>query len=148
MITYITGDLLQSKSHALINTVNCVGVMGKGIALCFRRSYPDMYQRYRRVCEKRLLKPTHILPIQQGNRLILNLAVKDHWRHPSRYEWVEGCLSKFASNYERLNITSAAFPWIGAQNGQLDFNRVRNLMLQYLEPLPIPIQLYTYKGDS
>ena len=150
MVKIITGNIFNSNTDAIINTVNCVGVMGKGLALNFKRRYPKMYAAYRQACNKKQLRPGMILPytkLDDGEPLILNFAVKDHWRDPSRYSWVEDCLRRFVDNYERLGIKSAAFPWIGAMNGRLDMKRVREIMLSHLEPLPIPIEIYNYDAS-
>ena len=119
-----------------------------------------MYQAYRVVCNNKQLRPGMILPYSKlcpaeglakrkhrDEPLILNFAVKDHWRDASRYSWVEDCLKRFVDNYERLGVNSAAFPWIGAMNGRLDMKRVREIMLSHLEPLPIPIEIYNYDVD-
>lgn len=128
--------MFDSQAQTLVNTVNCVGVMGKGVALEFRRRFPAMYESYQAVCRSRLLKPGQILPYRQSEPWVLNLAVKNDWKRPSRLEWVESCLSKFQSRYETLNITSVAFPWIGAMNGGLPWEQVHALMRRYLQNLP------------
>lgn len=140
------GDLFQSGSHALVNTVNCVGIMGKGIALTFKQRYPTMFARYVQDCRQGLYVPGTVMWHRNAEDLrILNFVVKDHWCNPSRYEWVESCLIAFVEGYERHGIQSAAFPWIGAMNGQLDFHRVQAMMRHHLRPLPIPITVYTFK---
>ena len=84
-----------------------------------------------------------VAPQRGGSSRILNFVVKDPWCNPSRYEWVESCLVAFS--YERHGNQSAAFPWIGAMNGHLDFPRVQTMMRHHLRPLPIPITVYTFK---
>src|SRR5437588_12069599 len=106
----LKGNLFNSTAQTLVNTVNCVGVMGKGIALEFRLRFPEMFETYRKVCEDRKLRPGQILPYRKAHPWILNFAVKDDWKHPSRLEWVEACLERFAANYRQLGITSVAFP--------------------------------------
>ena len=120
----------------LVNTVNCVGVMGKGVALEFRGRFPEMFADYRRICQESRLRPGQILPYRKGTPWILNFAVKDDWRHPSRMEWVEGCLSRFAQNYRQMGIHSVAMPWIGAMNGRLPWSEVHAMMVRYLSNLP------------
>jgi O-acetyl-ADP-ribose deacetylase (regulator of RNase III) len=129
------GNLFNSTAQALVNTVNCVGVMGKGVALEFRRRFPSMFEVYRKVCEEGKLRPGQILPYRVGQPWILNLAVKDDWKQPSRLEWVEACLDRFATNYKKLGLSSVAFPWIGAMNGGLPWEKVHSLMRSYLQPL-------------
>src|SRR5262249_11033673 len=144
----LKGNLFNSTAQTIVNTVNCVGVMGKGVALEFRRRFPDMFEAYRKVCEDRKLRPGQILPYQVGQPWILNLGVKDDWKHPSRLAWVEACLEEFVANYHQLGITSVAFPWIGAMNGGLPWEKVHNLMRSYLRPLQdIDIEIIEFDPD-
>jgi hypothetical protein len=122
--------------------------MGKGVALEFRLRFPEMFEAYRKVCEDRKLRPGQILPYRKGHPWILNFAVKDDWKHPSRLEWVEACLERFAANYRELGITSVAFPWIGAMNGGLPWEKVHALMRAYLRPLEdIDIEVVEFDPD-
>lgn len=129
------GNLFDSDAQTLVNTVNCVGVMGKGVALEFQRRFPEMFEQYRSICDRGELKPGHILPYRNSNPWVLNFAVKADWKQPSRFEWVESCLQRFQRCYREMGITSIAFPWIGAMNGGLPWNRVHDLMREYLVPL-------------
>jgi O-acetyl-ADP-ribose deacetylase (regulator of RNase III) len=129
------GNIFASNAQVLVNTVNCVGVMGKGVALEFRRRFPAMFEEYQRVCAARTLMPGQILPYRKGRPWVLNFAVKNDWRHPSRMEWVESCLRKFVESYSRLGIRSVAMPWIGAMNGKLPWDAVHALMRSYLGSL-------------
>ena len=130
------GNLFASNAQALVNTVNCVGVMGKGVALEFRRRFPQMFEEYRQICDARMLRPGQIWPYRKGKPWVLNFAVKDDWKHPSRLEWVESCLQKFADSYRKLGIRSVAMPWIGAMNGRLPWEQVHAMMRDYLRNLP------------
>lgn len=141
------GCLFRSEAQCLINTVNCLGPMGRGIALEFKQRYPDMYAHYRSVCQRGLLRPGMILPYTQSDtlggtrRLILNFAVKDHWRNASSHAWVEDCLARFVANYERLGVTSVALPRLGAENGWISWEPTYALILEYLSDLPIDVEL-------
>ena len=141
MITEVSGCLFRSDAQALINTVNCVGPMGRGIALEFKRRYPEMYASYRRVCNRGLLRPGMILPYTRADRLILNFAVKDHPRNPSSHAWVEDCLVRFVANYERLGVTSVALPRLGAENGWIPWEPTYELIYRYLGDLPVAVEL-------
>ena len=148
MYQEVIGDLFDSDAMTLVNTVNCVGVMGKGIALEFKRRFPDMYQHCRLICQQGTLRPGQILPYRKSHPWILNFAVKDHWRHASRMEWINSCLIKFTASYKTMGITSAAFPWIGAKNGWLPFDQIRDCMRLHLSQLAdIDIVVYTYSKD-
>ena len=141
----LRGNLFDSSAQALVNTVNCEGAMGKGIALEFRRRFPAMFKDYRQLCEKRLLKPGQIWPYTKTQPYVLNFAIKSHWRFPARMEWVEEPLRKFAANYQRMGIQSVAFPWMGASNGGLPLADVRAVTRKYLQPLEdIDIEIYTF----
>jgi len=131
-----SGNLFNSEAQTLVNTVNCVGAMGKGVALEFRRRFPEMYEDYRARCQHGELRPGGILLYKGCEPWILNVAVKDHWRLPSRLPWVESCLRSFSDSYLRMGITSIAFPWIGAMNGGLPWPEVHQLMRRYLMGLP------------
>ncbi len=143
MILYVDGNLFQSPAQVLVNTVNTVGVMGKGIALDFKRLFPEMYEQYRILCEQKNLKIGMLWLYKSLNKWVLNFPTKTHWRYPSKIEYVETGLKKFVSSYEELGIYSIAFPALGCGNGQLDFEtQVQPLMERYLRNLPIEIFIY------
>lgn len=144
----IKGNLFNSKAMAIVNTVNCVGAMGKGIALDFKLRYPEMFKEYQRICFQHLLKPGQILPYKKSNPIILNFAIKDDWKDPSKVEWIEETLQKFVNNYKSLNITSVAFPWMGAMNGGLPLETIKSLTRKYLQNLEdIDIEVYDFDPD-
>ena len=145
----VRGSIFNSKAQAFVNTVNCVGVMGKGIALEFRRRYPKMFKEYRRVCEKGELQPGQILPYQEGGTWILNFAIKNDWKQPSKVEWMESCLKEFISSYRDMGIKSAAFPWMGAMNGGIPIEIIKKVMRNYLSNLTdIDIEVYDFEPDA
>ncbi|MFA5192445.1 MAG: macro domain-containing protein [Verrucomicrobiia bacterium] len=129
------GNLFASQAQCLVNTVNCVGVMGKGVALEFRHRFPKMFEEYRHICETGMLRPGQIWPYRKEQPWVLNFAVKDDWKHPSRIEWVESCLRKFVANYRNLGIRSVAMPWLGAMNGRLEWGQVHTLIRSCLSNL-------------
>lgn len=143
MITYVKGNLFLSPAQVLVNTVNTVGVMGKGIALEFKNLYPEMFAKYRQLCESGELTIGKLWLYKSPNKWVLNFPTKEHWRQPSRPEYIEAGLQNFARHYARLGIHSIAFPALGSGNGQLDFEtQVKPLMERYLAPLPIDIYIY------
>jgi len=143
MITYVTGDLFTSPAKVLVNTVNTVGVMGKGIAKTFKEVYPEMYRKYQTLCEEGKLTVGALWLYKTPHKWILNFPTKKHWRQPSRPEYVEAGLQKFGATYADQGITSVAFPRLGCGNGELDWDSVvRPLVKKYLDNLPIDVFVY------
>lgn len=142
MLTYLRGDLLSSPAQVLVNTVNTVGVMGKGIAFQFKNKYPNMFIAYREACEKHLLDVGKLYLWKSPKKWVLMFPTKKHWRNPSKLEYIESGLEKLVKNYERLGIESIAFPKLGCGNGNLKWSEVKPLMEKYLKPLPIRIYIY------
>ena len=149
MITYLRGDIFSSPAQVLVNAVNTVGVMGKGVALEFKKRYPEMFKSYERVCNEKQLDVGKLMLWKGSEKWVLMFPTKKHWRNPSKMEYVEAGLKKFVDTYMEKGITSAAFPRLGCGNGGLDWEEVRPLMERYLKQLPIPIYIYvgTY-GDT
>lgn len=148
MILYVQGDLFQSPAQVLVNTVNTVGVMGKGVALQFKRHFPDMNDKYRELCEKGEFNVGSLWLYKSPNKWVLNFPTKRHWRQPSRIEYVESGLRKFVETYSSTGIHSIAFPPLGCGNGQLDFSsQVQPLMEKYLQPLPIEVFVYPERDN-
>lgn len=147
MYLYYRTSLLTSRAQTLVNTVNCVGVMGKGLALAFKQKYPKMFQEYQALCEKGRIKPGGLWLWHGPDHLVLNFATKDHWRNPSRLEWIEQGLRRFRAEYERLGVTEISFPRLGCGNGGLDWEDVRPVMERYLCDLPITVFVHDYEVD-
>lgn len=149
MITYIRGDLFESPAKVLVNTVNTKGVMGKGIALRFKKIYPEMFKIYRDYCESGQMDIGNLLLYKTPHKWILNFPTKRHWKNPSHVEYVESGLSKFVESYVRMGITSIAFPALGCGNGELDYEtQVKPLMERYLGKLSIPVLIYTSQHST
>lgn len=150
MLSYLKGDLLSSPAQVQVNTVNTVGVMGKGIALQFKKKYPAMFEAYQNVCEKHLLDVGKLYLWKSSEKWVLMFPTKKHWRNPSKIEYIESGLKKFVENYERLGIESIAFPKLGCGNGNLDWEVVRPIMEKYLKSLPITVYIYVddYKLET
>lgn len=148
MINYIDGKFFASPAQALVNTVNTVGVMGKGVAKVFKDIYPDMFKIYQRMCESGELQIGRLQLYKSSNKWILNFPTKKDWRHPSKVEYVEAGLKTFVDSYVEMGINSIAFPALGCGNGGLDFEKqVRPLMEKYLSSLPISIFIYPHKHN-
>ncbi len=145
MITYVKGSLFESPAKVLVNTVNTVGVMGKGIAKTFKEVFPEMFIQYQQLCENRQLQVGRLWLYRTEHKWILNFPTKVHWRQASKSKYIEQGLQKFVSTYSDLGITNVAFPQLGCGNGELDWmSTVQPLMAKYLGPLPIDIFIYEY----
>jgi O-acetyl-ADP-ribose deacetylase (regulator of RNase III)/uncharacterized protein YwgA len=143
----LIGDMFASGMQTLVNTVNCVGIMGKGIALLFKKKYPAMYEDYERRCargEVKLGQPYHFR--DAAGRSIVNFPTKGHWRAATRLDDVEAGLDYFVQHFKEWGITSAAFPPLGCGNGGLDWTMVGPLMYSKLRGLGIPIEIYAPFG--
>ena len=144
----VRGNIFNSNAMAVVNTVNCVGAMGKGIALDFKLRFPEMFKEYLQICFRHLLKPGQILPYTKSSPIILNFAIKDDWKDPSRVEWIEETLQKFVDNYKKLGITSVAFPWMGAMNGGIPIEIIKSITRKYLSNLDdIEVEVYDFDPD-
>ena len=147
MFKALIGDLFASEAQTLVNTVNCVGVMGKGVALEFKRRFPSLFDDYAGRCvrkEVRLGEP--YLFRDPGGRMVINFPTKDHWRSPSRLADIERGLDYFVQHYAQWGVTSVAFPPLGCGNGGLDWVEVGPLIYGKLHRLPISIELYAPYG--
>ena len=143
MITYVVGDLFTSPAKVLVNTVNTVGVMGKGIALDFKRIYPEMFEQYQYYCESGMLDIGKLWLYKTRHKWILNFPTKKHWRSKSKTEYIAAGLDKFVNTYDSKGIDSISFPMLGCGNGELDWDAdVQPLMEKYLEKLPINIFIH------
>jgi O-acetyl-ADP-ribose deacetylase (regulator of RNase III) len=145
----IKGNIFNSSAEALVNTVNCVGAMGKGIALEFRRRFPDMFAEYQQICEQRQLRPGQIWPYRKSSPAVLNFAIKNDWHFPSRIEWIDECLAKFIGNRQKLGFKSVAFPWMGAMNGGIPIETIKSLMRKHLSLVAdLNIEIYEFDPDA
>lgn len=124
----VTGNLLEADTEALVNAVNTEGVMGKGIALQFKKKYPQMFEAYRRACKDGQAQPgrMHVYECRGmiGPRYIINFPTKRHWRSPSSIEDVKAGLNALAEEIRQRHIKSIALPALGCGNGGLDWGEV------------------------
>jgi O-acetyl-ADP-ribose deacetylase (regulator of RNase III) len=141
-VTFKSGDLFLDKSEALVNTVNCVGVMGKGVALEFKHRWPENYKAYKKACDAKLLRPGNMLIFELTNlfgknetKFIVNFPTKDHWRAKSKLEYISVGLDALVTDIKKYRIKSIALPPLGCGNGGLDWGIVRPMMLEKLSEL-------------
>lgn len=147
MLTYKRTSLFEANTQTLVNTVNCVGVMGKGIAKAFKQREPSMFTAYKDLCDRNLLEPGKLWLWRGSEQWILNFPTKKHWRSASRIEWIEAGLKKFVDTYESQGVTEISFPKLGCGNGNLDWLDVKLLMEKYLSDLPIPVFIHDFTVD-
>ena len=140
MIRFTSGNLLESGAVALVNTVNTVGVMGKGIALMFKDAFPENFRAYAQACKRGEVVPGRMFVTRpselHGPEWIVNFPTKLHWRQPSRLEWVVAGLMDLRRWIEREQVASIAVPPLGAGNGGLDWADVRQAIEAGLAGLP------------
>jgi O-acetyl-ADP-ribose deacetylase (regulator of RNase III)/uncharacterized protein YwgA len=143
----LIGDIFKSKAQTLVNTANTVGVMGKGLALEFRRRFPDMFEDYVKRCQRREVKLGYPYLFKRlVPPWILVFPTKDHWRSVSRLADIEAGLEHVKRNYRQWGITSLAVPPLGCGLGQLEWAIVGPTMYRHLAELDIPVELYAPAG--
>jgi len=146
MIKFITGNIFDSPAKALVNTVNTVGIMGKGIALQFKKEFPLNYKLYFDACKKSEVKIGKLFVVKDSNytgvKFIINFPTKKHWRSPSQYEYIEKGLDDLILILEKYNISSIAIPPLGAGNGGLKWGKVKEILVDKLSHLNIDIYIY------
>jgi O-acetyl-ADP-ribose deacetylase (regulator of RNase III) len=151
MISFTKGDLLRDEAEALVNTVNCVGVMGRGIALQFRNAFPENNKAYERACEAGGVQPGRMFVFETGQlthpRYIINFPTKRHWRGKSRMADIEAGLDALVAEIRRRGISSIAVPPLGSGLGGLHWPEVRELIHRKLESLPaVTVRVYEPGG--
>ena len=140
MIKYLKGTVFNSNAKAIVNTVNCDGFMGAGLAHEYKLRYPDLYEKYKNDIENGLVKIGKVNFHKIKNDLIIiNFPTKNNFKYPSRLSWIEEGLLDFCSTYKSNDITSIAFPKLGTSNGGLDWNEVKKIMERYLSELDIEV---------
>ena len=144
MLIYRRTSILESTAQTLVNTVNCVGVMGKGLAKAFKERDPAMFKAYKSICERKLLEPGKLWLWQGARGWVLNFPTKQHWRSPSRLEWIEAGLEKFVAEHSERGINEVSFPRLGCGNGGLNWDDVRPMMEHYLKKVQITVYIHDY----
>ncbi len=149
MILYVIGDLFYSPAKVLVNPVNTVGVMGKGLAHDFKRFYPDMFEQYQAHCQADTFDIGNLYLHKTPHKWVLNLPTKKHWRAESKPEYIEAGLQKFVASQASMTIPSISFPTLGTGQGGLDWESdVRPIMEGYLHPLPITVYVHILEDDD
>src|SRR3990172_1454256 len=132
MVKLLRGNLLNAEAEALVNTVNSVGHMGKGVALQFKKAFPENFLFYQKACRAGEVRPGRMLVFETGSMLtpkyVINFPTKRHWRGPSRYEDIESGLDALIKEVKRRGVRSIALPPLGCGLGGLDWDRVRPMI--------------------
>ncbi|ELR97587.1 macro domain-containing protein [Gloeocapsa sp. PCC 73106] len=137
MLEYRQTTVFNLNAQTIVNTVNCVGVMGAGLALEFKLRFPQMYAEYVSQCRKKGITVGKVNFYRNDDEPhIINFPTKNHWKYPSQLEWIETGLQDFAAKYQEWGITSIAFPRLGCDRGGLNWSQVKLLMEKYLSNLP------------
>ena len=158
MIHFVPGDMFDTAADIRVNAVNCVGVMGAGVALAFKRRFPEMFADYREACRRGRYKPGCIqVHRSDDHEWIVNAATKNEWRMPSEYTWIESILANlrefifdnavlvdaFGEDRRRLRIT---IPALGCGHGGLEWGRVKAMIEHYLSALDAEIYVFAPAG--
>ena len=147
MLMYRRTSILESPAQTLVNTVNCVGVMGKGLAHAFKEREPEMFKAYKRICDQDALAPGKLWLWRGSCNWVLNFPTKVHWKNASRIEWIEQGLAKFVAAFSSQGITEISFPRLGCGNGNLEWDEVRPVMEKHLSKISIPIYIHDHTVD-
>src|SRR5690606_33625803 len=147
MINYVTGNILDSEAQAIVNTVNTLGVMGKGIALQFKKAYPNNYKSYSVACKNNEVVVGKMFVtidsnISSGEKIIINFPTKRDWRKPSEYVYIEDGLDDLIDVIKHNQIKSIAIPPLGAGNGGLKWEKVKKIIEDKLSNFNIEIFVY------
>lgn len=149
MVTLRNGSIFDSRAQVLVNTVNTVGVMGAGLALTFKMMFPKMFKQYKEFCKQRLFNVGQLWLYTNSNRWsVLNFPTKKHWKDYSEIEYIHWGLRNFCKTWQERGIASIAFPMLGCKNGGLKVEDVLPVMREYLDPLPIPIEIWIQERDD
>jgi O-acetyl-ADP-ribose deacetylase (regulator of RNase III) len=132
MIDYLVGNIIDSPAECLVNTVNCEGFMGKGIAYQFKLKFPENEKAYQQACRKKELKIGKVFLYQENNKMIANFPTKDEWRKNSQYEYIQMGMADLADKILKNNIKSIAIPPLGCGNGGLEWHTVKKIILTIL----------------
>lgn len=144
-IEYCEGNLMESACEAIVNTVNCIGVMGKGIALKFKQRYPEVFRAYNSACRRGEVRvgQVHCLRASDG-KLVINFPTKEHWRNSSRIEWIEEGMRDLVRAVRAHEVKSLAMPRLGCGNGGLDWDDVHPVVVEGLSPVKDDVRVTIY----
>lgn len=144
MVTFVRGDIFSSPAQVLTNTVNCVGLMGKGVALEFKMRYPKMFNDYKIKCDQGDVKAGQPYLWEDDSVQVLNFPTKRHWKDGSLLQDIEDGLKYLTENYEQMGLQSLAMPALGCGLGGLEWSEVQPLIVKHLGAIP-DLDVYVYE---
>jgi len=154
MIEIKKGNIFTTNCHTIVNTINTVGVMGAGIAYEFKLRFPEMFEKYKQFCDSGQIKVGNLWIYKltkndnENYKYILNFPTKQHWKYPTKTEYLELGLQKFIDTYKEKGILSIAFPLLGASKGGLSEKQSINIMKKYLEKVDIPVEIWYFDPNA
>lgn len=148
MFSYMTGDLLKSNAEALVNTVNCEGYMGKGIAYQFKLQFPKNNEAYKKACQSGELRPGKLHYFAENGKIIINFPTKDKWREKSKIEYIDSGLSALIELIIKLDIKSIAIPPLGSGNGGLIWYEVKKVIEEKLEGISQTVNISIFEPSQ
>lgn len=151
MLTTKKGNIFTTQCQTIVNTINCVGVMGAGIAFEFKLRTPEMFETYKKHCKNKSISIGKLWLYKlsdntktTGYSQILNFPTKHHWKYPSKLDYLEQGLENFVNTYQKRGITSIAFPLLGADKGGIPAEQSQQLMQHYLQKCQIPVEIWQF----
>lgn len=146
MIKFKNGDIFIDQAEAIVNTVNCVGVMGRGLALQFKNKYPENFREYQKACKQNFVKPGRMFVFETGEligpKYIINFPTKRHWKAKSKIEDIQSGLQDLVKTIEQYGISSVAIPPLGSGLGGLPWGLVKNEIIQALNDVSCEVIVY------
>ncbi len=148
MIAFKVGNILESDAEALVNTVNTVGVMGKGIALAFKKTFPIVFEEYEKSIVNKSIEIGKVQLVKTGTikpSYVINFPTKQHWRQPSKMEYIQKGMAALVETIKLNQIKSIAIPPLGCGNGKLNWSEVKPLMIQYLQEISNDMEITIFE---
>jgi len=147
------GNIFTTQCQTIVNTVNCIGIMGAGIAYEFRIRHPEMFAKYKKICDQKLMTIGKLWIYDINDKQVtynkvLNFPTKQDWKFPSKIEYLEKGLKKFQDTYKSKNITSIAFPLLGTDKGGINKEESFEIMKKYLKHLDIDIEIWYFNPNA
>jgi len=154
MIEIKKGNIFTTNCHTIVNTINTVGIMGAGIAYEFKLRFPEMFEKYKQFCESKQINIGTLWIYKlikydnENYEYILNFPTKQHWKYPTKIEYLEQGLQKFIDTYKQKGILSIAFPLLGASKGGLSEEQSISIMKKYLDKIDIPVEIWYFDPNA